>query len=109
MSTTTTKPAPSTRSSTGPIDPVGSDLSQVLRALKLSGLKDTLPERLALARQRQLGHAAFLQLLLSDEVARRESRSALLRVAKAGLDPAMRNQTCDEHPDLTYDRNPGPT
>lgn len=103
MSTTTQSRA--ARSNTaGPIDPVGADLSQVLRALKLSGLKDTLPERLALARQQQLGHAAFLQLLLSDEVARRESRSAMLRAAKAGLDPSMRIQTWQEHPDLTYDR-----
>ncbi len=47
MSTTTTRPAPAA----GPLDPVGADLSQVLRALKLSGLKETLPERLALARQ----------------------------------------------------------
>ncbi|MDN5768462.1 MAG: IS21-like element helper ATPase IstB [Humibacillus sp.] len=104
MTTTTSSTSPSTRLSAGPHDPVGADLSQVLRALKLSGLKDTLPERLALARQHQLGHAAFLQLLLADELARRESRSASLRAAKAGLDPAMRIQTWDEHPDLTYDR-----
>ena len=104
MTTTTSSTSPSTRSSTGPLDPVGADLSQVLRALKLSGLKDTLPERLALARQHQLGHAAFLELLLADELARRESRSASLRAAKAGLDPAMRIQTWDEHPDLSYDR-----
>jgi DNA replication protein DnaC len=102
MSTTTHSRA--ARSKTGPIDPVGADLSQVLRALKLSGLKDTLPERLALARQQHLGHGAFLELLLCDEVARRESRSAMLRAAKAGLDPSMRIQTWDEHPDLTYDR-----
>ncbi len=44
----------------------GSDLARMLRALKLSGLKDTLPERLALARQRKMGHAAFLELLLMD-------------------------------------------
>lgn len=103
MTTTTTR-APHAGTLDGPVDPVGADLSQVLRALKLSGLKDTLPERLALARQRKLGHAAFLQLLLSDEVARRESRSAMLRAAKAGLDPSMRIQTWDEHADLTYDR-----
>ncbi len=71
-------------SPTGPID-----LSQVLRALKLSGLKDTLPERLALARTRKMGHAAFLELLLSDEVSRRDSRSAMLRARTAGLDPTM--------------------
>lgn len=89
---------------TGPRDPVGTDLMRTLKALKLGGLKDTLPERLALARQRKMGHAAFLQLLLCDEVTRRESRSAMLRARAAGLDPAMRLDTWDELDDLTYDR-----
>lgn len=97
MTTTTTVPS-------GPIDPVGADLNRILRTLKLSGLKDTLPERLALARQHKLGHGAFLELLLADEVTRRESRSALLRAAKAGLDPAMRIESWDEPADLSYDR-----
>lgn len=99
MTSTTTTAAP-----TGPIDPVGADLTRILRALKLGGLKDTLPERLALARQRKMGHAAFLELLLADEVARRESRSAMLRARAAGLDPTMRLDTWDELDDLTYDR-----
>jgi DNA replication protein DnaC len=51
-----------------------------------------------------MGHAAFLQLVLSDEVTRRESRSAMLRARTAGLDPAMRLDTWDEPDDLTYDR-----
>lgn len=93
-----------TTTTSAPIDPIGADLSKTLRALKLSGLKDTLPERLALARQHQMGHATFLELLLADEVSRRESRSAALRGAKAGLDAAMRIDTWDEHADLTYDR-----
>jgi DNA replication protein DnaC len=98
MSTSTT------RAGTGPIDPIGAELFATLRALKLGGLKDTLPERLALARQRKMGHAAFLQLLLSDEVERRDSRSAMLRARAAGLDPAMRLDTWEEPDDLTYDR-----
>lgn len=88
----------------GPIDPVGADLNKILRALKLGGLGDTLPERLALARQRKMGHGAFLELLLSDEVARRESRSAMLRARTAGLDPLMRLDTWDEPDGLRYDR-----
>ncbi len=99
MITTTATP-----SSSGPTDPVGTDLMRTLRALKLGGLKDTLPERLALARQRKMGHAAFLELLLGDEVTRRESRSAMLRARTAGLDPTMRLDTWDEPEDLTYDR-----
>lgn len=98
-STTTTTTAPS-----GPLDPVGADLMKTLRALKLGGLSHTLPERLVLARARTMGHAAFLQLLLDDEVTRRESRSAMLRARTAGLDPAMRLDTWDEPDDLTYDR-----
>jgi len=89
---------------TAPVDPIGVDLTRTLRALKLGGMADTLPERLHLARQQQLGHAAFLELVLSDEVTRREGRSAALRAAKAGLDPTMRLDTFDDQPDLTYDR-----
>ena len=104
---TTTESSTSTRTTTatsGPMDPIGADLTKTLRALKLGGLKDTLPERLALARQRKMGHAAFLELLLDDEVTRRESRSAMLRARTAGLDPTMRLDTWDEPDDLTYDR-----
>ena len=88
----------------GPLDPVGTDLMRTLKALKLGGLKDTLPERLALARQRKMGHAAFLELVLADEITRRESRSAMLRARTAGLDPSMRLDSWDELDDLTYDR-----
>ena len=100
--TTTTHAQPSTR--TGPLDPVGTDLMKTLKALKLGGLSHTLPERLALARSRKMGHAAFLELVLADEVTRRESRSAMLRARTAGLDPSMRLDTWDELEDLTYDR-----
>jgi DNA replication protein DnaC len=89
----------------GPVDPIGADLAAILRSLKLSGLRDTLPERLVLARTRKMGHAAFLELLLSDEIARRDSRSAMLRAKAAGLDPSMRLDTWDEPEDLRYDRS----
>lgn len=99
MTVTTTRPT-----DTGPVDPISADLARTLRTLKLSGLKNTLPERLTLARQRKMGHAAFLELLLADEVTRRDSRSAMLRAKTAGLDPSMRLDTWDEPDDLRYDR-----
>jgi len=102
--TTTTDTTGTGTATSGPTDPVGADLTKTLRALKLGGLKDTLPERLALARSRKMGHAAFLELLLGDEVTRRESRSAMLRARTAGLDPTMRLDTWDEPEDLAYDR-----
>ena len=91
--TLTTTTRPDTTEQTGPVNPIGTALTRILRTLKLGGLDATLPERRALARQRKMGHAAFLELLLSDEVTRRESRSAMLRAKAAGLDPAMRIDT----------------
>jgi hypothetical protein len=76
-------------------DPLGPDLTATLRALKLGKLTATLPERLTLARQTDMPHADFLQLILSDEVARREAGSIALRAKNAGLDPAMRTETWD--------------
>ena len=94
----------STATMTAPVDPIGRDLLRTLKALKLGPLAQTLPERLVLARQRQLSHVAFLELVLDDEITRRESRSAMLRARTAGLDPTMRLDTWDELHDLTYDR-----
>lgn len=84
--------------------PVGADLTRLLKALKLGALADTLPQRAALARQHKLSHIGFLETLLADEVSRRESRSAALRGAKAGLDPAMRIDTWTAPENLRYDR-----
>ncbi len=63
---------------------VGPDLCVTLRALKLGQMLDTLPDRLALARQQKMAHADFLQLILADEVSRREAKSASLRARAPG-------------------------
>jgi DNA replication protein DnaC len=85
-------------------DPVSPDLKRHLRALKLGQLTATLPERLALARQQKLPHADFLELLLSDEVTRRENGSAARRARAAGLDPQMRLDTWDTTASVRYDQ-----
>jgi DNA replication protein DnaC len=82
---------------TAPAPAISAELKAVLRQVKLGRCLDTLPERLALAKSRNLGHAEFLELVLSDEVTRRETTSASLRARAAGLDPAM----CLEHWDQT--------
>jgi DNA replication protein DnaC len=83
---------------------VGPDLRVTLRSLKLGQMLDTLPDRLALARQQKMAHADFLQLVLADEVSRREAKSASLRARAAGLDAAMRLETWDESAAVSYDR-----
>jgi DNA replication protein DnaC len=85
-------------------DPVSPDLKRHLRTLKLGQLMATLPERLALARQQNLPHADFLELLLSDEVTRRENGSAARRARAAGLDPQMRLDTWDATAAVRYDQ-----
>lgn len=65
------------------------ELRALLRQVELGRCLDTLPERLALATTSGLGHAEFLELVLADEVTRRETSSASLRARTAGLDPAM--------------------
>lgn len=86
------------------VDPVPADLKRVMRTLKLGKMLDTLPERLALAKQQHVSHVAFLELVLADEVSRREANSARLRARRAGLDPAMRLETWDDTAQVHYDR-----
>lgn len=61
------------------VDPISRDFHRVHCSLKLSGLKDTLPEHLVMARTQKIGHAEFLELLFTNELARRDSCSSLVR------------------------------
>jgi hypothetical protein len=65
-------------------DAVSPDLRTTLRALKLGQMPGTLPDRLTLARQQKMAHADFLELILADEVTRRETKSASLHARTAG-------------------------
>ena len=85
-------------------DPVSPDLRRHLRTLKLGQLLHTLPERITLARKDNMPHADFLELLLSDEVTRRENGSAARRARAAGLDPQMRLDTWDTTAAVHYDQ-----
>jgi DNA replication protein DnaC len=80
------------------------ELRALLRRVKLGRCLDTLPERLALAQTGGLGHAEFLELVLADEVTRRETTSADRRSRTAGLDPTMTLDRWDDTAKVTYDR-----
>jgi DNA replication protein DnaC len=83
---------------------ISPELKALLRRLKLGRCADTLPERLALAKARNLSHAEFLELVLADEVTRRETTSAALRARAAGLDPDMCFENWDDATKVNYDR-----
>ncbi|WP_432832910.1 ATP-binding protein [Dactylosporangium sp. CA-092794] len=59
---------------------------------------------MTLARQQQLPHADFLELVLADEVGRRDTNSAALRARAAGLDPTMRLDTWDTSAQVRFDQ-----
>ena len=85
-----------------PAPTVSPELRGLLRRVKLGKLLDTLPERLALAKTNQLGHGEFLELVLADEVTRRET-TADRRARAAGLDPSMTLDRWDDTAKITYD------
>jgi DNA replication protein DnaC len=89
---------------TAPAPSVNAELRSLLRAVKLGRCVDTLPERLALAKSRSMGHAEFLELVLADEVTRRDTHSADLRSRSAGLDPTMRLEHWDDTAEVSFDR-----
>jgi DNA replication protein DnaC len=89
---------------TTPAPTITPELKSLLRSLKLGRCTDTLPERLALAKSRNLGHVEFLELVLADEVTRRETTSASLRARGAGLDPDMCFENWDPATKAIYDR-----
>ena len=75
----------------------------MLRQVTLGRCLDTLPERLALANSAGMGHAEFLELVISDEVTRRETTSASLRARAAGLDPDMCLENWDSSTKVSFD------
>ena len=62
------------------------DLVRRLKRPGLGGLLPTLPDRVVHARQGKLSHVEFLELLLQDEIDRRNSQGLALRLAAAGFE-----------------------
>jgi DNA replication protein DnaC len=63
-------------------------LQPKLKRLRLGGMLDTLSLRIDQAERGQLGYLQFLELLLEDEITRREQRGLDLRVAQAHFEEA---------------------
>lgn len=88
----------------GPAPSISPELKSLLKEVKLGRCLETLPERLALAQTNDMTHAELLELVLGDEVARRESSSSQRRAKAAGLDPTMTLERWDDSTKVTYDR-----
>jgi DNA replication protein DnaC len=66
--------------------------------------KPGFPERLALAGTNHTPHHDFLEMLLADEVARRDREATLRRAKAAHLDPQMQLQAWDDSSEVSYDK-----
>ena len=80
------------------------DLTPLLKRLKLGTILPTLPERLALARRDQLDYAAFLQLILVDEVTRRDHYRLDRHLQEAGFEELCRLEDFDWSAQVRLDR-----
>lgn len=81
------------------------DLVRLLKRLKLGRLVPTLPERLALARAQRLDYAAFLTLLLADEVQRREQQALEQHLVQAGFEERVTLDDFDWSSPVHIDRH----
>ena len=65
---------------------IQTELKATLKRLRLSGMLATLPDRLAFARKDKIDYTDFLQLVLSDEIERRDHKRIEIRLEDAGFD-----------------------
>ncbi len=66
-----------------------------LKALRLSGILDTLDVRTRQAAEEQWSYGEFLERLLEDEVERRQQKQLALRLRRAALDSGKTLETFD--------------
>jgi DNA replication protein DnaC len=73
--------------------------------LRLSGLLATLPDRVAYARKAKLAELDFLELLLQDEIDRRDQKNLQMRLSRACFEEEQVFENFDWDAPVTFDRN----
>ena len=83
---------------------IPNELKQTLKCLRLSGLLSTLPERVAYAKGTKLSYTEFLELLLGDEIQRRQDTTVERRLKSAAVDIDQTFERFDWDAAITVDR-----
>jgi DNA replication protein DnaC len=83
---------------------ISPELVTALRRLRLGRILDTLPDRLTLAQAQGMSFEEIFTLLITDEIARRDSAAVSHRVADARLDSDMTLERFDKSAKITFDR-----
>jgi len=84
---------------------VSNSLKTVLRRLRLSGIMHTLPERISYARSAHLSEQEFLELLLQDEIDRRDQGGLARRIDQAGFEEPHTLEEFNWDAPITFDRD----
>ena len=84
---------------------ISQSLKTVLKRLKLSGVLATLPDRAAYARKTKIPELDFLELVLQDEVDRRDHKNLSLRLTRAGFEEEQTLEGFDWDAPVTFDRD----
>jgi DNA replication protein DnaC len=84
---------------------VPQSLKTVLKRLKLSGIVPTLPDRVAYARKQKIAELDLLELVLQDEIDRRDHQNLSIRLSKAGFDEEHTLEGFDWDAPVTFDRD----
>lgn len=84
---------------------ITNELKQTLKNLRLSGLLATLPDRVAYAKGTKLSYAEFLELLLNDEIQRRQDTAVERRLKSASVDIDQTFERFDWDAAITVDRD----
>jgi len=84
--------------------PFNPELVVALKRLRLGRVADTLPDRLVLADKQEMSFDELLLMMLTDEIARRDSAAADNRADEAGLDMAMRLELWDKTAKVSFDK-----
>lgn len=75
-----------------------------LKRLRLGGLVPALPDRATHARQAKLSALEFLELVLQDEIDRRDSQGLMRRIEAAGFDELVTYEQLVWDTPVSYDR-----
>ena len=80
------------------------EVKHLLKALRLSGILSTLPDRVSYAAGNKLTHQEFLELVLSDELERRRHGALGRRLQNAGVNLDQVMERFDWDAKITLDR-----
>ena len=84
---------------------ITNELKQTLKRLRLSGLLSTLPDRVAYAKGTKLSYTEFLELILNDEIQRRQDGTIARRLSSASVDLDQTFERFDWDAAITLDRD----